>query len=50
MQPIYSIMTALAVTMIYVLWQRYSEARVQRQRTIRQRVTFMLWTMAALLN
>jgi hypothetical protein len=46
MQPLYSTFTALAVTSIYVLWQRYIMARTHRERTIKERVTYMLWTMA----
>ncbi len=47
MQPLYSTVTALAVTSIYVLWQRYSDLRVRRGRTMQERVTYMLWTMAS---
>jgi hypothetical protein len=46
MQPLYSTFTALAVTSIYILWQRYTGVRVRRERTIQERVTYMLWTMA----
>ena len=46
MQPLYSTFTALAVTSIYVVWQRYISARVRQERTIQERVTYMLWTMA----
>jgi hypothetical protein len=46
MQPFYSTVTALAVTSIYILWQRYTGTRVRRERTIQERVTYMLWTMA----
>ncbi len=43
MQPLYSTVTALAVTGIYILWQRYSDACGRRERTIQERVTYMLW-------
>jgi len=46
MQPFYSTFTALAVTSIYILWQRYCEARAHRERTVQERVTYMLWMMA----
>jgi hypothetical protein len=39
--------TALAVTTIYILWQRYSEGRGRRGRAIQERMTYMLWTMAS---
>jgi hypothetical protein len=39
----YSTLTALAVSSIYILWQRYSEVRLRRERTIQERVTYMLW-------
>ncbi len=47
MQPLYSTVTALAVTSIYILWQRYSEALACRERTIQEGVTYMLWSMAS---
>ncbi len=47
MQPIYSTFTALAVTSIYVLWQRYTGTRLRRTRTMQERVTYMLWVMAS---
>ena len=47
MQPLYSSVTALAVTTIYVLWQRYSGSRSRRGRAIQERVTYMLWAMAS---
>ena len=50
MQPLYSAFTALAVTSIYVVWQRYTEAQVRRERTIQERVTYMLWVMASQLH
>ena len=43
MQPLYSSFTALAVTGIYIVWQRYISSRVRRERTIQERVTYMLW-------
>ena len=50
MQPLYSTLIALAVTGIYVVWQRYTASRVRQVRTIQERVTYMLWTMASQMN
>jgi hypothetical protein len=50
MQPLYSTFAALAVSSIYVVWQRYSEDRMRRVRTLQQRVAYMLWTMASQMN
>jgi hypothetical protein len=47
MEPLYSTVTALAVTIIYILWQRYAESRGRRGRAIQERVTYMLWMMAS---
>ena len=46
MESLYSTLTALAVVGVYILWQRYSVVRMRRERTIQERVTYMLWTMA----
>jgi hypothetical protein len=50
MQPLYSTFTALAVSSIYIAWQRYVTFRLHRERTIKERVTYMLWTMACQLQ
>jgi len=47
MQPLYSTVTALAVAGIYIVWQHYSEDRLRRERSIQERVTYMLWMMAS---
>jgi hypothetical protein len=47
MQPFYSTFTALVVTTIYILWQRFSDGRLRRDRAIQERVTYMLWTIAS---
>jgi hypothetical protein len=47
MQAFYSTGTALAVTTIYILWQRYSDGRSRRGRAIHERAAYMLWTMAS---
>jgi hypothetical protein len=46
MQPLYNTFTALAVSAIYLAWRTYAQAQVQRVRTLHERVTYMLWTMA----
>jgi hypothetical protein len=46
MQTFYFACTALAVTSIYIVWQRYFEARVRHERTMQDRVTYMLWMTA----
>jgi hypothetical protein len=47
MQAFYCSVTTLAVTAIYLFWQRYSEGRGRRDRAIQERVTYMLWMMAS---
>jgi hypothetical protein len=37
---------ALAVAGLFYLWRAYNVAQMQRERTLRQRVSFMLWVMA----
>lgn len=37
---------ALAVACIYCTYRSYVEDQVRRERTLRERVTFMLWTVA----
>ena len=39
---------ALAVANIYYTWRSYVDALVARDRTLRDRVPFMLWTAADL--
>ena len=36
----------LAVSTIYCIWRAYTTAQVHKEQTLRQRVTYMLWTMA----
>jgi hypothetical protein len=38
----------LAVALIYCIWQRYCQARLRQERTLRERVAYMLWVMANL--
>jgi hypothetical protein len=46
MQPLFNSFTALAVSVIYLAWRAYAQAQMQRVQTLRERVTYMLWTMA----
>ncbi len=41
-----SAVTTLAVTAIYYIWRAYDLSRVYRERTLRERVAYMLWVMA----
>jgi hypothetical protein len=50
MEPLSSSVIALAVSGIYVVWQRYTSSRVRQVRTMQERVTYMLWTMASQIN
>ncbi|HLJ91551.1 MAG TPA: hypothetical protein VKU02_00025 [Gemmataceae bacterium] len=47
MQSFYTTLTAVAVASIYIGWQRYCDFRMRRDRTIQERVTYMLWMMAS---
>jgi hypothetical protein len=37
---------ALAVSAIFCLYQHYRQAVTRRRRTLRERVTYLLWTAA----
>jgi hypothetical protein len=37
---------ALTVSTIYCLWQAYHQRLLQQQRTLRERVAYMLWEAA----
>ena len=37
---------ALAVALLYYIWRTYHQARLLRQRVLRERVAFMLWSAA----
>jgi len=47
MQAFSSTFTTLTVTAIYYVWRAYSEIRLRQEITLRQRVSYMLWVMAA---
>jgi hypothetical protein len=38
--------TAMSVALIYSNWRTYEQKNVNRQRLLRERVTYMLWVMA----
>jgi hypothetical protein len=47
MQVAYCNLAVVTITAIYYAWRHYNEALVkQRERRLRERVTYMLWTMA----
>ena len=47
MQPVvYNGFTALVVSAIYLLWRAFSQEQRQRERTLQERVAYMLWVMA----
>ncbi len=46
MELVCSSLGALAVAAIYYGYRDYTLAQMQRRRTLRERVTFMLWVMA----
>jgi hypothetical protein len=37
---------ALAVASIYYVWKAYFQLQLQRERSLRERVTYMLWIVA----
>lgn len=37
----------LAVATIYCIWRMYTEVRLNQERTLRQRVAYMLWAAAS---
>ena len=46
MELISSTITTAAVATIYCIYQRYQDHIATRKRTLRERVTFMLWCAA----
>jgi hypothetical protein len=37
---------ALTITAIYYAWRSFDQLRLRRDRLLRERVAYMLWTMA----
>ena len=46
MHVIFGSVATLAVAAIFCLWHAYSEVRTRRERVLRERVAFLLWTVA----
>ncbi len=46
MQAIYGSITTLAVAMIFCVWRAYAQTEQQRERTLHERVAYLLWVMA----
>jgi hypothetical protein len=47
MQPLCGTVATLAVVAIYYIWRKYFFLGVLRERTLRRRITFMLWVIAS---
>jgi hypothetical protein len=45
MPPISLNVAALAVAVIFYTWRGYAQIRLRRDKRLRERVAFMLWTM-----
>jgi len=46
MNPIYCNLAALSVAWIFYAWRAHVANLARRERTLRERVTYMLWVMA----
>ncbi len=46
MHTIYCNVAALMVAGLYYTWRTYFEKQARRERSLRERVTYMLWVMA----
>jgi hypothetical protein len=46
MHPMAGSIAALAVASIYFVWKRYYLFQQHQQRTLRERVAYLLWVMA----
>lgn len=46
LQPVIAALPTLAIATVYCFWQIYEVARKQKERRLRERVTWMLWVMA----
>jgi len=45
MQPLLTTLPTLAVSILFCLWHKYHEVRMQRKRRLHERVAYMLWVM-----
>jgi hypothetical protein len=46
MQPLWANLAALTVAALYYLWRSLDRAQRRREQTLRQRVAYMLWSLA----
>jgi hypothetical protein len=46
MQPVFASLPTVAVSAIFCVWNAYRHHLFQRSRVLRERVAYMLWTMA----
>jgi hypothetical protein len=46
MHPMTGSIAALAVASIYYVWKTYFQLQLRRERTLCERVTYMLWVVA----
>lgn len=46
MQAIFCSLAALTIANIYYWYRRYAQEQTQREHTLRERVTYMLWVAA----
>ena len=46
MQLLFTSLPTLTVSILYCAWNAYHGARLLRQRTLRERVAYMLWIAA----
>lgn len=46
MQMLCCNVAALTVALLYYMWRSYHQARMARQRVLRERVAYMLWVVA----
>jgi hypothetical protein len=46
MQPLWCNVAALAVVLIFFVWRTHQQVMQRRQRSLRERVAYMLWVMS----
>ena len=46
MEIVFCGLCALAVAVLYYTWREYNTRLIEREKTLRERVAFMLWTVA----
>lgn len=50
MQPVVYGVSTLAIATIFYIWRSYHEFMLRKDKILRERVTYMLWTMAQTVN